>query len=281
MKQNSFLSYLTSRNKLSFQNIRTGEEYWHVFANRLHLIGIITVFTLTTLAIAVALVTYTAIIDYIPGNPGAKQRQLLIENIVKLDSMNNEIELWDKYNKNVMLVLEGLDPNIEYTQNITKDQSLNAKIMARSNFDSLLRLKHKGDTNFLQTNTNVHREQITFKVIPPSPGMIVEQFNPIKGQLGIKITPPAEQTIVAALDGTVILNTWSPENGTTITIQHPANITSIYKNLEMAACKPGDKIRAGETIGKATAIINGKTPEIQFELWLNGAPLNPQMHITF
>ena len=281
MKQNSFFSYLTSRNKLSFQNIRTGEEYWHIFANRLHIVAAAILFLTLTLAGAVALITYTAIIDYIPGNPGAKQRQMLVENIVKLDSMNNEIKLWDQYNKNVLLVLEGLDPKIEYTQNITKDQSLNAKIMARNKFDSILRNKHKGDTNYLKINADTHREQISFKVIPPSPGMIVETFNPIKGQLGIKITPPAEQTIVAALDGTVILNTWSPQEGTTITIQHPANITSIYKNLEQASCKVGDKMRAGEPIGKAAAAVDGKSPEIQFQLWNNGAPLNPQMHISF
>ncbi len=281
MKQNTFLSYLASRNKLSFQNIRTGEEYWHLFLNRLHLVGIILGLILISLTAALFLVAYTPILDYIPGNPGEKQRQLLITNILKLDSLENEIKLWGEYNDNVLLALQGNVPKIEAAKVIETAQTKKTTIAARNKFDSLLRVKHSKDSTYLNNKNKMNQKEINFEVMPPAPGMIVETFDPTKGQLGITITPPAGQIIVAALNGTVVLSTWSPKNGNTVAIQHAANIMSIYKNLATTSCKVGDKINAGGPVGTAANIAGGKQPLIQFELWANGVPLNPQMHISF
>ena len=281
MKQNTFLSYLASRNKLSFQNIRTGENYWHIFVSRIYLVGIVIAVLLLSLTGAMFLVAYTPLMDYIPGNPGEKQRQLLMQNIMTLDSLEAEIELWGQYNSNVLMALEGKVPQVESVQAIEKDPTIKTPVQSRNIFDSLLRVKHSRDSSYLNSNSGMSQKQVKFEVMSPSPGMIVSQFDLESGKLGIVITPPAEQIIIAALDGTVILNSWSPEGGNTIAIQHASNVISIYKNLAQTLCSVGEQVTAGAPVGVAPNAVGGKRPEIGFELWAKGMPLNPQQHIAF
>lgn len=55
-------------------------------------------------------VAYTPILDFIPGYPGNKSRTMLIENIMRLDSLEKEIKNMQIYNENVALIMAGKNP---------------------------------------------------------------------------------------------------------------------------------------------------------------------------
>lgn len=280
MKSNSFFHYLTQKNKLTFRNIRTGEEYWHIFVNRLHMIGAVLGILALVFASVLAIVAYTPILDLVPGNPGGKQREMLIAGIEKLDSLEREVGKWQLYNDNLMTILEGGVPQVANLEQVKRDSSKTA-LVGKVDLDSLLRLKHKGDSSRLVGNKSRSQRELTFEMLPPASGMIVMKFNPKANQMGITLTPPPSSMVTSVMDGTVVMENWSPQTGFVIAVQHASNLLSVYKQASKSLKKVGTHVKAGEPIAVSGEIDNGEIPKLIFELWQNGSPIDPENYIAF
>ena len=84
------------------------------------------------------------------------------------------------------------------------------------------------------------------------------------------------------MDGTVINDGWSEEDGYTIQIQHDGDIISIYKHNEKLLKKTGDKVTAGSPIaliGNTGSLSTGE--HLHFELWYKGEAIDPSRYISF
>jgi murein DD-endopeptidase MepM/ murein hydrolase activator NlpD len=110
-------------------------------------------------------------------------------------------------------------------------------------------------------------------LIPPVKGTIQSGFSPVDGRYGIEITASDESPVVAASDGTVILNIFVPGEGRIVQIQHADNLVSGYRRLSEAARGVGTRVKAGEIVGTAGTLV--------FELWYNGTPVDPLNYIVF
>lgn len=279
MKFNNITKYLTERHKLSLRNIRTGQEIWHLFLNRLNillagltLIVILFVVTLSTVA-------YTPILDLIPGYPGNKARQVIIENIGRLDSLEQQVSLWEKYNHNMALIFDGQSISTLTEDSVKREK--NVKPFPRSISDSLLRLRMQTDSNYMLVTNVRHKAEVTFQMVTPVRGAILKQFNPKTNMFGVEIAPQPNQGIMAVMDGTVIATGWEPETGYSVTIQHAGNMVSIYKRIARKLCKTGERVKSGEAIALTPSITQEKSPLLIFELWYNGNAVDPENYITF
>ena len=90
------------------------------------------------------------------------------------------------------------------------------------------------------------------------------------------------EPVLATLEGTVTIATWSLTTGYIIQIQHANNLISIYKHNSELLKKEGDHVTAGETIaiiGNTGELTTG--PHLHFELWHNGIVINPENYIAF
>ena len=71
--------------------------------------------------------------------------------------------------------------------------------------------------------------------------------------------------------------------GYTVEITHDGNITSVYKNLdEKIYVKKGDSVKSGQAIGKvgdSAAVEKRDEPHLHFEIWAEGAPINPESYV--
>jgi murein DD-endopeptidase MepM/ murein hydrolase activator NlpD len=117
-------------------------------------------------------------------------------------------------------------------------------------------------------------------------------FTPLNGQIGetfnnrthpaIDIMPNTDESVKAAMDGTVIFSGWSPDYGYIITLQHLNNWLSIYKFNAAIYKEAGTFVKAGETIG-ITGYTDRLNPKkrLRFELWHNGIAVNPLNYIVF
>lgn len=117
-------------------------------------------------------------------------------------------------------------------------------------------------------------------------------FTPVKGNVGegfnnrthpaVDIVPNTDESVKAAMDGTVIFSGWTPDYGYIISIQHQNNWLSIYKFNAAVYKELGTFVTAGETIG-----IIGYTDQanprkkLRFELWHNGIAVNPLNYVVF
>jgi murein DD-endopeptidase MepM/ murein hydrolase activator NlpD len=120
------------------------------------------------------------------------------------------------------------------------------------------------------------------QVVPPIRGTVSARYDQPSGHFGTDILAPENTPVLAILDGTVIAADWTLETGNTIGIQHAGNIVSFYKHNSRNLKRLGARVKAGE----AVAIIGntGETtsgPHLHFELWIEGAPTNPERYINF
>lgn len=104
------------------------------------------------------------------------------------------------------------------------------------------------------------------------------------GHPGIDISSGPEPVLgkpaVAANGGEVIYAGWYYDHGFTVKIDHGNGLVTVYAHLESLSVEVGQKVSAGQEIGKVgnTGLSNG--PHLHFEVIRNGVKVNPLNYVT-
>ncbi len=230
------------------------------------------------------LIAFTPLREYIPGYPTGKMRQMLINNVLVVDSLETEILRRDKYFNDFRAMLAGETP--------FSDTTLKRKVVPKP--DQIEFKKYNNDSLF---KNEIAQEQLNLGInsgstarggvagllfFPPLNGMVTNKYNASEGHLGVDIVGKMNSRISAALDGTVIFSGWTIDTGYVIYIQHEQNLITIYRHNSELLKVQGDKVRAGEAIaimGNSGKETTG--PHLHFEMWLNGSSINPEDYIKF
>lgn len=242
------------------------------------------VLAVVTIIIGVTvLIAFTPLREYIPGYPTGKMRQMLIRNVLIVDSLDLEIQRRDKYFNDFRSMLAGETPSDTAVRRgaIPRPDQVQFK---KYDHDSLF----KDEIAQEQTNLGINSGSVIrggvagLLFFPPINGMITGKYDLSNGHFGVDIVGKLNARISAALDGTVIFAGWTIDTGYVIYLQHEQNLVTVYRhNAELLKIQ-GDKVRAGEAIA-----IMGNTgkettgPHLHFEMWLNGISINPEDYIKF
>lgn len=281
MKLKDIVGYLRERNKLSLRNVRTGQEIWHLFVSRLQLVLALVALLLVIFVAALTTVAYTPVLDLIPGYPGSRSREVLMANIMKLDSLSAEVARWGAYHASFAKILDGQVPVDE--EDTLRRQGVRGSVAQRIELDSVLRdqMTRQGSPYRLEEGNGRVRVEATFEMMPPVKGVIVKSFEPQEGRFGIQVAPAPHQGVLAVLDGTVIQTSWSPSTGNVVVIQHGGNMISVYKQVAQVLKSTGEPVRAGEPVALTGKLLDNKIPHMTFELWYNGTAVDPENYIVF
>jgi murein DD-endopeptidase MepM/ murein hydrolase activator NlpD len=116
----------------------------------------------------------------------------------------------------------------------------------------------------------------------PTRGMVSSVFDANKKHFGVDIAATPNESVLATLDGTVILSTYTAETGYVIQVQHSRDFVSIYKHCGSLLKKVGDTVKAGEAIALVGNTGEKTTgPHLHFELWNKGRAIDPSKYIVF
>ena len=121
------------------------------------------------------------------------------------------------------------------------------------------------------------------ELFAPVKGVVTARFSPIDNRFGVSLATTSNQQVMAVMDGTVISAPWTPEDGFVLYVQHANNMVSVYRHNVSVLKKAGDRVSSGEIIGY-TGGENAPGQDknlFEFELWHNGAPVDPQGYIVF
>lgn len=279
MKQNKFFKFFADKSKLSMRSVRSGEEFWHLFISRGNFLLVIIALVIVLFSATLTIVAYTSILDLVPGYPGNRSRSMLVSSIAKLDSLEREVALWENYTNDLQMILDGRQPQTS-TQADSARQAIKGEIAEKNQFDESLR-REMALLEASSNQTAKRNSEVTFEMIAPVKGIIEQKFTPENGNYGVLIKPAPSSVALAVLDGTVVLNSWSPESGTTLAVQHAAGMMSIYKGLERSLKNNGERVKAGQGVGTIGSMSEGYISKLSFELWSSGNPVDPENYITF
>lgn len=236
------------------------------------------------IAIVYTVVAYTPIREFIPGYPDAMMSHHIRENAMKLDSIERELAMRDQYFQNINRIVNGEMPE-NYLNDTTAIAGQEDIEFTRSGNDSILREQVEAEEQFRlsvieQASNGKNLHEMHF--FTPVQGLITNSFNPLENHYGVDLVAGPNEVVKATLDGTVTLAAWTLETGYVIQIQHENNLMSVYKHNAELFKSAGLKVNAGDAIaviGNSGELSSG--PHLHFELWHNGAPLDPVKYIVF
>jgi len=292
-QKKKWLIKLKNKYRLVIMNDDTFEEKLSFRLSRLNVfvaIGSISIFLVFATTYIIA---FTPLREYIPGYTNLKLNKESYNNLLKIDSLENEVRSRELYFKNLKMILDGkaiIDTETTYIKDTTK--KYNNIVIVKSKEDSILRKQIENENKYdlssqdltVESNdvVSVNASISSFFYFTPLKGIVINGFDPANNHYGIDVAGKKDDVIKAVLNGTVIFSNWTLETGYIIGIQHQHNLISVYKHNSALLKKTGDFVKAGDAIafiGNSGELSSG--PHLHFELWYNGSPVNPKDYIPF
>lgn len=282
----SFWQNLFRKRRIAWINVQNGNEEWHLHLSPAGSFAAFVSFVLLIFIIVLMLMAYTPVLEFLPGyrTEATRSRESLVQNIIRLDSMERVMNDMITYNRNIAMIMEGKSPVVQTI--VSSDSTRTSKILVMpSAEDSLLRAQMEGDGIYslvgsAAASRRALREAI--ELVSPVEGVITERFSIDEGRFGVHIAASSADRVTAIDGGTVIASLWSPESGQLLIIQHRNNLVALYRNLSQPLVSVGQAVRAGELIGYTATAEEGEEPKrFEFELWSNGKAVDPEGYIVF
>ncbi len=272
--------------RFSIVNDTTFEEVWRVRLTQYNAFLLITGLVLFIIGATVSLIAFTNLREFIPGYPDVTMRRNILLSAIRLDSLDKELELRDKYFANMNAIISGKEPADFFS---VQDTTGNYRSIVFKNTpeDSALKARVENEEKYNLTLGTSSLESVVslagLHFFPPVKGIISGRFDERTKHFGTDIVAKPKSSVSAVLDGSVIFTGWTMETGFVIQIQHPNNIVSIYKHNASLLKETGDLVKAGEPISIIgdSGELYTSGPHLHFEIWYKGSPLDPEKHILF
>ena len=272
--------------RFAVSNDTTFEEIWRIRLTQYNAFLLITSLIFLIIGTTAMLIAFTNLREFIPGYPDITMRRNILVSAIRLDSLERELAIRDKYFANLNSIIAGNQPASVYT---LRDTTRNYKSITFKNSpeDSILRAQIENDERYNLTLGPVESESVTsiagLHFFPPVKGIVSGKFDPRSRHFGTDIVTKPKSPVDAALDGTVIFTGWTMETGFVIQVQHSNNIVSVYKHNASLLKSTGDMVRTGEAISIVgdSGELYTSGPHLHFEIWYKGRPLDPEEHIIF
>ena len=273
------------KRRFNMLNATDNSEEWHMHLSPASIFAAFVSFALLLFILILTLVAYSPVLEFLPGyrTEADRSRESLVQNIIRLDSMERMMNDMLTYNQNIALIMEGKTPVAQVLANSDSTRATKVLVMP-SPEDSVLRAQMEGDGEYAVTGRSGGSRRSVREAIElatPVEGIITDRFDIRNGNFGIRIAAAASDRIAAVDNGTVVLSLWTPETGYMVELQHAGNLLSVYKGLSQSLVTKGQTIRAGELIGYNAEAEQGEVRLFEFELWNNGKPVDPEGYIVF
>ena len=272
--------------RFSVSNDTTFEEVWRIRLTQYNAFLLITTLLFFFVGATALLIAFTNLRELIPGYPDIEMRRNILVSAIRLDSLERELVLRDKYFANMNAIIAGKQPLDNYTLQDTTGR-YNKITFRKYPEDSAFRAQVENEERYNLALGPVTPESFTnlagLHFFPPVKGIVSGKFDPHMKHYGTDIVTKPKSPVDAALDGTVIFTGWTMETGFVIEVQHSNNIVSVYKHNAALLKEIGDMVRTGEAIAIVgdSGELYTSGPHLHFEIWYKGSPLDPEKHIIF
>ena len=272
------------RNKFRFVilNDDTFEEIITLKLSQLNIFVFSVIAIISTIALTTTVIAFTSLKELIPGYASSKLRREAIELALTSDSLQVALERNERYINGVKRILEGevIDTVLKEIEAQDTSATVSLALSNPSTQYSAFREWVEQENAFTLNKSGA--DLSIPQLISPLEGIITSSFYNVAGHYAIDIAAAANTPIKTCFEGTVIFADWTSETGNIIIVQHENNLISAYKHNSALLKEVGEFVRSGEAI----AIIgnsgeNSTGPHLHFELWYEGAPIDPQGFIKF
>ena len=282
-KRKSFWKNFKFKYKLTITNENTLEEIVGIHVSKLNGVSVLLFAVTVIFLITSVIIAFTPLRNYLPGYMNSEVREQVVLNALRADSLQWVLERQRMYIMNIQDIISG-NVKVDSVHSIdsltvTRTEELVERTQAEDDFRKQYEETERYNLTTID-NAPVMSGLIFFR---PTRGMVASDFDANKQHYGIDIAANPNESVLATLDGTVILATYTADTGYVIQVQHAQNLVSVYKHCGSLLKKVGATVKAGEAIalvGKTGEKTTGG-PHLHFELWNKGRALDPSKYIVF
>ena len=259
----------------------TYEGHSSFVTSRLRLISLATVILLFFGILFFVFLYYGPTKSYFRTEDVSIARQDLEKQNVRVQELEEKIEMQSNFIKNIQDVLLG---KISPDSVSSKPKSLNNVDIVNANAtttldEKKLAKKVKDDMRTVQKKNEADIKKVLFEA--PVRGTISEVFS-FDRHPAVDIVCKKEASVKACMDGVILYSGYSKNDGNFVIIDHGAGFVSVYKHNKVNLKKNGQRVQLGDPIGIAgNSGENSTGPHLHFELWFEQRPVDPQIFMTF
>ena len=217
--------------KLSVVNETSYEEVLKFRLSRLHVLMALSFLAVVLMTLTILLIAFTGLREFIPGYPDGNLRQLIVENSIRVDSLQEELLKRDRFLTSIRTVLSGGDT--VSSREVRKDSlksgadTMEFKLSEQeSEFRSDIEERERFNLGFGLKEQN--KEYYHF--FPPVEGIITQSFDEKGRHYGTDIVAKANAKVAVVLDGVVVFTDWTVKTGYVIQVQHANDLLSVHKH---------------------------------------------------
>lgn len=280
------LSKLKNKYRLLLINDRTFEERFSIRLSRMNVLLLGLGAFLLVAALVSGIIIFTPLRKLVPGYADHDLTKYAYRSVRMADSLSRLVPIQQAYIQNLRLVLSGEVPADTALARGSPSDPPTEQELAPSRSDSLMRLRVAQEEAYSLSNErgggSGRKELAGIFFFPPLRGVITQEFDRSRGHFGVDVVTKADEAVKAALDGTVVLASWTSDGGNVLQVQHANDLITVYKHNAVLLKEPGDRVKAGEAIaivGESGELSDG--PHLHFELWLGGEPIDPVAYMNF
>lgn len=281
-RHKAFWSNIKFKYKLTIINENTLEEVVGLRVSKLNGISVLLSVLTVLFLVASVIIAFTPLRNYLPGYMNSEIRAQVVENALRVDSLQQLVDRQNLYIMNIQDIFSGtvrVDSvhNMDSLTTVREDS-----LMERTQREAEFRKQYEETEKYNLTSITARPDIEGLIFYRPTRGMITDKFDADRKHYGTDIAANPGESVLATLDGTVILSTYTAETGYVIEVQHNQDFISVYKHCSSLLKREGDTVRAGEAIalvGNSGQLTTG--PHLHFELWHKGRAVNPEQYIVF
>lgn len=281
-RSKAFWNNIKFKYKLTIINENTLEEVVGLRVSKLNGLSVLLSVLTVLFVIAATIITFTPLRNYLPGYMNSEVRAQVVENALRVDSLQQLVDRQNLYIMNIQDIFSG-KVRIDSVQSMdTLTAMRKDTLMERTKREEEFRRKYEETEKYNLTSITSQPDVNGLIFYRPTRGMISGHFDAEKRHYGTDIAANPNESVLATLDGTVILSAYTAETGYLIEVQHNQDFVSVYKHCGSLLKREGDKVQAGEAIalvGNSGTLTTG--PHLHFELWHKGRAVNPEKYIVF
>lgn len=281
-RNKAFWNNIKFKYKLSIINENTLEELFGLHVSKLNGLSVLLSAITIIFAIAAAIIIFTPLRNYLPGYMNSEVRMQIVDNALRMDSLEQVLGKQDMYIMNIQDIFRGT-VRVDTVQSIDSLTAMRSdSLMERTKREEEFRAQYEEREKYNLSNMPEVANAGSLIFYRPTRGMVSSGFDAQEKHYGTDIAANPNESVLATLDGTVIMSTYTAETGYVIMVQHNQDLISVYKHCGSLLKKEGDVVKGGEVIALVGNTGRQTTgPHLHFELWYKGKAVDPTKYIVF
>ena len=281
-RSKAFWHNIKFKYKLTIVNENTLEEVVGLRVSKLNGLSVLLTVLAILFLIAACIIAFTPLRNYLPGYMNSDVRSQIVNNALRVDSLQQVLDKQNLYIMNIQDIFSG-KVQVDTVQSLDSLTAVRQDtLIEHTKREEEFRRQYEETEKYNLTSITSQPEVGGLIFYRPARGMISGHFDVNKKHYGTDVAANPNESVLATMDGTVLLSTYTAETGYLIAVQHNQDFVSVYKHCGSLLKREGDAVKGGEVIalvGNTGKLTTG--PHLHFELWYKGRPVNPEKYIVF